>query len=149
MIKVQVQAVNFDRQVALLKEFPKIADRAFRPAMKASVSGFGGLVEPNIPTLTGAARAAYGTWVTGRGMNLTGRVGWKPANYPWYINVVEYGASAHEMDTYVPRLGVRIKTHPGFGERAFLRTGYEAFRPVSESLFAAAGDVAVNALQVN
>lgn len=148
---------NVDGQMLLLSQFPVLADAHFRPGMVEAIDTLYGSVEPLIPTLTGHAKETFSKKVTGKGMYLTGRVGWWGAD--WYMNVVEYGAKAHLIlprDSggwlaFIPNGGqqnifTRAIHHTGFVARHFMKRGFEAARPVMSALFGKAGEDMVNAL---
>lgn len=146
MIKVDMTAPDLDRQIELLKVYPEVVEKHFVPVLKRDVKMLEARIRPTIPRLSGRAQKSFGSKVTGKGINLTGRVGWYDRNDPWYPNVLEYGAKAHEMNTYVPRLSKRIKTHPGFSARQFMRSGYKSMEPVINADLVQANEGVVNEL---
>jgi hypothetical protein len=121
---------DLDRQIELLKHFPEVLNKHFYPAMGGALKMLRTEIVPEIPVLTGRARAAFRTRVSGRGLRIQGRAGWWGSGQPWYINIVEYGARAHDI---VPRHGheflhfgdtfVRAVSHPGFPAREFMKRG--------------------------
>ena len=150
MIKVDMSAAQLDRQIELLKFYPEILEKHFGPALKEGTQGLKERIRPTIPVLTGRAQRLFRSKVSGKGVNLTGSVGWGSGkNAPWYINIVEYGAKAHEMNTYVPRLKKRIGTHPGFSKRGFMVAGYSAYKPVIDTLMAQANEAVVKELALD
>lgn len=146
MIKVDMTAPDLDRQIELLKFYPEVVEKHFVPVLKRDVKMLEARIRPTIPRLSGRAQKSFGSKVTGKGINLTGRVGWYDRNDPWYPNVLEHGAKAHEMNTYVPRLSKRIKTHPGFSARQFMQSGYKSMEPVINADLAQANEGVVNEL---
>lgn len=122
--KINVYSPDLTKQIELLKFYPEIAEKHFRPAMEVVVRGLGTFIETMIPVLSGKARAMFKTKVIGKGLNIQGRVGWWGQGQPWYINIVEYGAKPHAIDSYAPGAGVFYSEHPGFAARGFMRTGY-------------------------
>lgn len=139
-IKIDISSPKVDRQMEVLKYFPQLAEKYYRPAVQRDVSMLRGLIEPNIPSATGKAAATFGSKITGKGFRIKGQVGWYDKNDPWYINVVEHGAKPHEMNTYAPGLGKRIGTHPGLSARGFLAAGYSAMQPIIEEDLAQANE---------
>ena len=98
MIKVDMTSPDLDRQIELLKFYPEIMEKHFRPALFRSVRGMESRIRPTIPVKTGKAQASFGSKVTGKGINLTGRVGWYDKNDPIYPNILEYGAQPHPLN---------------------------------------------------
>ncbi len=98
MIKVDMTSPDLDRQIELLKFYPEIMEKHFKPALYRSVKGMESRIRPTIPIKTGKAQATFGSKVTGKGINLTGRVGWYDKSDPIYPNIVEYGAKPHPLN---------------------------------------------------
>ncbi len=156
-IKIQIASPDLAKQISLLRQYPQIAGKHFRPAVSQSMKTVAAQVKPRIPRKTGLALSTFGTKMQARGLsasntgggyiNIIGRVGWFDAGDPWYVNVVEHGAAEHEMNTYVPRLGVYIRTHPGFSAVGFMKSGYEAAKSTVESLLSAANDAVLQELK--
>lgn len=146
MIRVDMSSPDLDRQIELLKYYPEVMKKHFRPALKRSVQALEARIRPTIPRETGFAESTFDSKVTGSGVNMTGLVGWHDAGDPWYMNVVEHGAKPHEMNTYVPGLSVYIGTHPGFSKRGFMAAGFSAMQPVIEADMALANEGVVNEL---
>lgn len=100
-IKVDLSAPDVDRQIALLNQYPEIADRHYKPTLQRSVTMLQQQIEPQIPVATGRAKAAFGSKVVGKGSKITGEVGWfrKAArgNSVYYIAFHEGGAKPHEI----------------------------------------------------
>lgn len=143
--KIDFNAVDVQWQVEMLKHFPEIANKHFYPAMHRGTSAIKGAVEPNIPVRTGLARSEFRKAVTGKGLNITGRVGWKYGAKAWYINIHEYGAPPHEIG-YVPALNVTIKKHPGVPARKFMERGQEQADERMNPEMASAAEAVVNEL---
>jgi hypothetical protein len=146
MIRMDMTSATLDRQIELLKLYPEVLERHFRPAVLSSVKALEARIRPTIPTKSGKALKAFGSKVTGKGINLTGRVGWYDKSDPWYPNVLEYGAKPHEINSFVPGLGKYIKKHPGFSKRGFMQAGYSAMRPVILNALAQANEGVVKDL---
>lgn len=132
-------------QIEMLKLFPEIANKHFYPAMQRGTREIQNAVLPNIPVKTGLARSEFRKAVSGKGLSITGRVGWKYGSKAWYVNVLESGAKAHPMG-YVPALGVSIKMHPGVPALKFMEKGQaEADDKVNPEM-ARAAEAVVNEL---
>lgn len=98
MIKVDMTADDLIKQIELLKFFPEILEKHFVPVLKRDVKELETRIRPTIPVLSGKAQRMFRSKVTGKGINLTGQVGWNSSKKaPWYINVVEYGARPHPL----------------------------------------------------
>jgi hypothetical protein len=153
-LTMEIQAVDLDTQIKVLQAFPDIADKNFRPAMQEAVGMLDALVIPAIPTLTGRARSLFATKITGRGLNLTGAVGWWDGS-AWYINIVEYGARAHDIfprDKKALHFGSEfalVVHHPGFAARRFMADALQMAGSAIDTAMSAASEGVVNDLQVN
>jgi hypothetical protein len=175
-LKYEILSPDLDRQIALLKIYPEIAEAAFRPALDEAVDIAAAAIVSGIPIRTGRAIEKFGTKVTGKGLNLTGEVGWWGARAPWYINIVEYGAMAHPLEADVSIRGskrkqrlfelarpgiekfeggqhvkigdhwVTMKLHPGFPGRHFMQTGFEEAQPAIDIIMAAANEACAREL---
>jgi hypothetical protein len=98
MIKVGILAPDLERQMELLKAYPEIVEKHFGPTLKRDVKTLAERIRPTIPVLSGKAQRTFASKVTGKGINLTGTVGWYKKNSPWYINIVEHGAKPHPLN---------------------------------------------------
>lgn len=149
-IKIDLTASDVDKQMEVLKHFPELAEKHYRPVITRDVSVLRGLIQPQIPTRSGRAASTFGSKVTGRGFSLKGQVGWYDSGDPWYINVVEYGAAAHIYDIKPQKASVLAWGggfskgheihHPGFSARGFMAAGYSAMQPVVENDLAMANE---------
>lgn len=150
-IKIRLTASDVDRQIAVLREFPDIAEKYYRPAVKRDIALLAGAIKPNIPTRTGAAAKAFGSKVTGRAFSIKGQVGWYDGDDPWYINVVEHGAQKHNIavkpvDASVLTWGGGAFSkghtirHPGLSARGFMAAGYSSIQPTVEADLAQANE---------
>lgn len=148
-IKVDMTSVDLDRQIYLLKYFPEIMEKHFRNVLKADVALLKDQILPNIPVASGKARKTFKSRVIGKGINLTGQVGWWGSGSAWYINVVEYGAKPHKIG-YVPRLGVSFSkvSHPGMSKRGFMAAGFSAMQPIINADMAVASENVLRELEV-
>lgn len=165
-----VQAVDtaeFDITLRNLEKFDEAANKHFRPALNKASKMLLDAARPKVPVLTGRAQAALSKSVTGKGMTLTGYVGWKrdrATGIPWYVNVVEYGAKPHPLEkgetvrtkkgaaraakvgapstpVYIAKVGWRTMTmHPGFSPRRMLTSTYEEKADDVTAIMGAASD---------
>lgn len=173
MIKVGILSPDLDRQIEILKHFPEVLQKHYVPAFKRNVKAMEGRIRPNIPTLSGRAQETFGSKVTGKGINITGRVGWYDKNDPWYPNIIEHGAKPHSLvkgSTVRTKKGARafadsnrVQTrvpvfiqsaggwrmmgdHPGFSAFKFMAAGYSAMKPAINAEMARANEAVVNDL---
>ena len=147
-IRVDMSSTDLDKQLELLRFYPEVMAKHFRPRMFAAVGGLKKDILPNIPRKTGKAQATFGSKVSGRGINMMGRVGWYDRNDPWYPNVLEHGAKPHDMNTYVPGLSKYIKRHPGLSAVGFMAAGFEGRQSQIENEMAVASEAVVRELAV-
>ena len=122
--KVDFAAADVQWQILALKEFPKIANAHFYPAMNRAVRALKTEIVPNVPVASGRARDTFKTQVSGSGLNIQARAGWFGKVEAWYVNVLEYGAREHEQG-YIPFLGKMIRVHPGVPALKFMERGFE------------------------
>jgi hypothetical protein len=175
--KEVVLSDDLQTQIQKLEGMDDLLQQHMRPAMTQSVSLLSDAVEPNIPTLTGTARAYFGTHVLGSGINLTGYVGWKGKPTAFWMNFVEYGARPHDLtpkstirnargaamfrymqeNGFTPtgvHVGVNgqwktMHTHPGFAGRFLLSNAFDSNEEAVESIFSQAADDVLGDLAVN
>jgi len=145
-IQAKLTSTDLNRQIELLKYYPEVLKKHFRPVLKRSVQALESRIRPTIPRETGLAESTFDSKVLGTGVNMTGLVGWRDADDPWYMNVVESGAKPHEMNTFAPGLGKYITRHPGFSKRGFMAAGFSAMKPVIEAQMANAAEEVVKEL---
>ncbi|RPH74772.1 hypothetical protein EHM76_02945 [bacterium] len=149
-IKIDLTASDVDKQMEVLKHFPDLAEKHYRPVVKRDVDALRARIQPEIPIRSGKAASTFGSKVTGRAFSLKGQVGWYDSGDPWYINVVEHGAVAHDINVKPKQasvlawngnfsMGHRI-SHPGFSARGFMAAGYSAMQPVIENDLAMANE---------
>lgn len=150
--KVDLTAPGIDRLINVFKLFPELAEKHYRPAVTRDVNLLRSMIQPNIPSRTGRSASTFGAKVTGKSFNMKGQVGWYDKSDPWYINIVEHGAVAHEI-TVRPREDSGVLgwgegnfskghtiSHPGFDMRGFMAAGYEALEPIIENDLAVANE---------
>lgn len=146
--KVDMSAPDLDRQLYLLKYYPEFFKKHFRPVLFHLTSKGKQAVLAGVPRRTGKAAGAVRSKVTGAGERMEGHYGWYGENSPWYINIVEHGASAHKMNTFVPGLKVFIGTHPGFPKAGFMAAANESIEPVMNAELLRANEAVLNELVV-
>jgi hypothetical protein len=123
---VIVESPDLDRQIELLKFYPEIARKHFKPALQASVALMDAAIRPGIPVDSGETKAAFGSKVTGTTIsNLMGRSGWSESSYKtlWPINVVEYGSRAHDLHGGA---SVRSPKNWFYFEKAYKSGGFDS-----------------------
>lgn len=150
--KVDFAAADLNVQVELLKHFPEIANRAYYPAMNRAAREVKSAIGSRMTfsDRSGTARRELNSKVSGKGLNISGRVGWFGNVQGWYVNILEYGADAHVIG-YVPRLGVQFgkkNPHPGVPALKFVEGGFEAAKGTVENEMAMASEKVVNDLEV-
>jgi hypothetical protein len=148
--KADMTSPDLDKQLELLRFYPEILNKYFRPALTLSVKSLETSIRPNIPVDKGKALAAFKSRVTGKGLNLQGQVGWWGKIDAWYIRIVESGSKAHKIG-YVPSLGVSFskRAHPGFPARGFMAAGFAALQPMINTQMAQASDRVISELAVS
>ncbi len=169
-IKIDLTASDVDKQMEVLKHFPELAEKHYRPVVTRDAAALRASIQPQIPIRSGRAAKTFGSKVTGRGFSLKGQVGWYDKSDPWYINIVEYGARPHPLSSGASirskkkfslfqkyandpnriRMGgtpvnvngnwVTIEIHPGFSARGFMAAGYSAMQPIIENDLAMANE---------
>lgn len=125
--KIDMSSPDLDRQLDLMKHYPEVMEKHFKNAIVVDVSKLYSTIKKNVPSKR--AKATIKRSVGGKGINLQGKVGWWGKGTFWQVNILEYGAKPHDMNTYVPGLGKRIKKHPGFSAMGFMAAGYSAIKP--------------------
>lgn len=147
-IKVNMTAPDVEKQIALLKYYPEVLKKHFRPRMFQAVRGLESRIEGTIPSKTGRARDTFGSKVSGTGVNMAGRVGWYDKDDPPYPNMLEYGVGSHKIGSYVPGLGVYVDVHPGFSAFGFMAAGFSAMEGQISASMAQASEAVVNEMAV-
>jgi HK97 gp10 family phage protein len=116
-----------------------------RKLMAKDVAMLYSKIKPNIPHRTGMAQSKLRKSLTGKGVNLTGKVGWWGSNQPWYVNVLEYGAKSHKQ----PKHPVfKKRPHPGISKRGFMEAGFSAMKPIIETDLKTIGEAIVKEMAV-
>jgi hypothetical protein len=154
--KVGALHSDLDKQIDLMKFYPEVLEKHFRKVMAKDVAMLYSKIRPTIPRRTGTAQSKFKKSLSGKGVNMTGRVGWWGANQPWGINVVEYGAKAHvikpkDPSGYLRLLGgryVKSVNHPGFSSRGFMAAGFSAMQPRINADMKAASEATLKEMQI-
>jgi hypothetical protein len=164
-IQVSVASPELQRQMDLLKYFPEISKKHFRPAMEQAAPLLENAIRPNVPVVTGHLRDALGSKVLGTGLNIRARVGFgvkytdKSAPYSAPVNA---GARAHPIKPgtrkgWAKYLAIvsdkgftlsREVQHPGFPGFKFMEKGLDAATPQIDTIMAAASEAVVQELSV-
>lgn len=175
-IRIKATSADVDKQIELLKFYPEILKKHYRPAMYRAVNGLSKRIKPTIPEDTGRARDTFKASVVGSGINMEGRVGWWGQDKPWYINIMEYGSKRHpinkgkETRTKKNRaafeqgdaqFGGAGGTHifvkggwktaavvNGVSKRGFMAAGYSAMKPQIEQYMFEASEAVVKEMAV-
>ena len=173
-ITATINSPDLLKQANILKAFPEITAKHYRPALKSAVAALDAAIRPNIPSgASGWLADSFGTKVLGRNIeNLKGQVGWFDKGDAWYAHIVESGAKSHPIEPrgavskkrYAAGKGAAsvlawmdgggwhfakmIKRHPGFSKRGFMAAGYAVTKPIVESELGAAGEKVVAELAV-
>jgi len=124
MYKIDFAAADVDWQIRMLSIYPEIANKHFYPAMHRAANALAGAIESNIPSDRGFLRSKFRKAVSGKGVNITARVGFPNFSGVAYVIPLEYGAKPHPIG-YVPALDVTIRMHPGIKPRKFLEHGFD------------------------
>ncbi len=176
MIAIDMGADLLDKQIEMLKHFPEISAKHFKPALQTAVNAISARVSPSIPMRTGHAAETFGTKVTGRKIEtLKGMVGWYDKNDAWYIRFPEGGTKAHEVNARGGRITkaraaagggatthmrfpgtsqgadwifVRSIHHPGSGAQQFMQRGNEAAKSIVDQALGAAAEGVVKELAI-
>lgn len=156
MIRVDMTSPDLDKQIELLKFYPEVLAKHFTPALKRSVKALESRIRPTIPVLSGRAQETFRSKVTGKGINLTGAVGWFGKSAPWYIKFVEQGTKAHKITPKRPG-GVlsfdgryaKVVQHPGISARGFMAAGFSATQGTINADLAQANEGVLKDLALN
>ena len=161
-MKVDMTSDEVDRQIELLKVYPEIADKYYRPVLMKDVQVLKDMILMGTPVRTGNAQKRLGSKVTGKGTSLTGEVGWYGASgqKAWYIRFPEGGTKAHEVSPgkghtlhFVDRNGsehftrrsVQVK---GISARGFVQSAWETAQSMVTQDLAMANEAVVQELAV-
>lgn len=143
--KIDMSSPDVDKQIELLKFYPELMEKHFRPVLVTDISKLYSKIRGTIPKRTGRALSKFKKSVSGKGINLEGRVGWWGSNQPYYINVVEYGAKPHPIPK---NRRFNNRPHPGLSARGFMQEGFNSFKPMIDGDMANASNAVVNEMAV-
>lgn len=173
-ITATINSPDLLKQANILKHFPEITAKHYRPALKSAVAALDAAIRPNIPSgASGWLADSFGTKVLGRNIeNLKGQVGWFDKGDAWYAHIVESGATSHTIQPRGSNISAtraaqnkgatrvlawmdgggfvfaKSVSHPGFSKRGFMAAGYAVTKPIVESELGAAGEKVVAELAV-
>lgn len=171
MIEYKMTAPDIDRQIELLKLYPEVVVKYYRPALVEVTTDVKNVIYPKIPVgVTGMLADTFGAKVTGRAIHtIKGQVGWGKKT-PYYAKFVEKGTAAHKIATrnlsYSSFMqgksaakslrwmdgGVMVFAksveHPGTKAQGFMAAGWAATKPIVETKMQAAGNSIVKELAV-
>jgi hypothetical protein len=102
MYKINFDAADVDWQIQMLKLYPAIASKHFRPAMEKAAGELANEIEPNIPDRSGFLKSRFRKVVSGTGLRITAKVGFGNYQGIQYVNPLEVGAKPHDIN---PRPG--------------------------------------------
>ena len=124
--KIDFAAADVQWQILALQEFSEIANRNFYPAMNRSVRITHASVASKMKfdDLSGQTRATFGKRASGKGLMISGRVGWFGKGAVHTANLLEYGVSPHKIGSGM---------HPGYPAMKFMEDGYTAVESTVES----------------
>ena len=150
--KVDFAAADLNVQVELLKHFPEIANARFYPAMNRAAREVKSAIGSRMTfqDRSGNARRELTSKVSGRGLNISARVGWFGNVSAYYVNVLEHGADPHVIG-FVPRLGVQFgknNPHPGVPPLKFVEGGFNDAKGMVEAEMEMASALVVADLEV-
>jgi hypothetical protein len=175
-MEIDMTSDDVDRQIELLKYYPEVVVKYYKPALINATSILEGVIKPLIPEgNTGKLAAFFGSKVTGRQINtLKGVVGW-PTGAPWYAHLAEGGAKEHEIKPRGNKISKkrarqgggptttlrwpggsdggdwiyrRTVNHPGAKAAGFMAAGWAAAQPIVETFLSAASEQVVNEMAV-
>lgn len=168
-ITATISSPDLLKQANVLKHFPQITAKHYRPALKLSVAAISSVIQPMIPSgASGWLADSFGSKVYGRNIeNLKGQVGWFDKGDAWYAHIVESGSTSHKIQPRGARISAtrseqnkgatnvlawmdgggwnfaKAVNHPGFSKRGFMAAGYAATKPIVEREMSAAGEKVV------
>ncbi len=141
--KIDFAAADVQWQILMLQQFPEIANKHFYPGMHRATSAIKAAIEPNIPS--DGARSEFRKAVSGKGLNITGRVGWWGDVRNWFVNILEHGAKPHAQG-YIPILNVKIMKYPGIAAGRVMERGMREAQSLTDMEMALAAEAVVNEL---
>lgn len=173
MIEYKMTTSDIDRQIELLKFYPEIVVKHYRPALVNATQLVEGVIRPMIPTLSGVLADTFASKVTGKQINtIKGRIGWGDKR-PRYAHIIEDGAAPHEiapkqkvskkrfdagkgaarslrwMDGGGFVFAKKVYNHPGVSAVGFMAAGWSATQPIVEAMMQQAGEAIVKEMAVS
>lgn len=169
--RVDLTAPDIDKQAELLKYYPEVVVKHYKPALLDINRRLSQVIEPRIPDRTGLAKETFGSKVTGKQLStITGRVGWYDKSDPFYVRILESGAKGHDINagkitnkrykaggTAVRALRFmdggdfvfRSKiSHPGISKVGMLEAGMSASGAIIETELKQAGEAVLKEMEV-
>jgi len=170
-LKVDLTAPDIDKQADLLKYYPEVVVKHYKPALLDINKRLSSVIEPRIPDRTGRAKDTFGSKVTGKQLStITSRVGWYDKDDPYYVRILEAGSKAHEINAgkitnqRYKAGGKATKalrfmdggdfvflskiSHPGFSKVGMLAAGMDASGAIIEAELKQAGEAVLKEMEV-
>ena len=153
-VRVDMSSTDLDRQIALLKFYPELVEKHFKSELYRAAALTKNEILPTIPVMTSDARNTFKSRVTGKGIDMQAQIGWFGKDSAWYINIVEYGAKPHKIESkeggflWFGGRVVKSVNHPGITARKFMANGFERVSPKVSTLMAGASERVVNEMAV-
>jgi hypothetical protein len=113
-LRVDLTSPDVDKQAELLKFYPEVVVKHYKPALLRINAGISNVVIPRIPELSGRAKETFGSKVTGKQLStITARIGWYDKDDPFYVRILEAGAKGHPIE---PKKKVSAQRYRSGGE---------------------------------
>jgi hypothetical protein len=166
MIKIDMTSTDIDRQAELLKYYPEVIVKHYKPALLRVSAALSSVIEPMIPSgITGDARSSFGSKVTGRTLNtIQADIGWYDDDDPFYVKFLENGVKPHDIRPQGRsggrRVGVlswmdggdfvfsKVVHHPGTSKVGMLAAGWSALQPLVEIEMQRAGEAVLKEMEI-
>ncbi len=160
-IKVDLTSADVDRQIELLKVYPEIADKYYRPVLMKDVQVLKDMILMGMPEHMEKAQKRLGSRVTGKGTSLAGEVGWYRKGDPFWIKFIESGTKEHPVapdkghtlhffgkdgSEHFTRRSVRVK---GISARGFVQAAWNAAQSMVTQDLAMANEAIVRELALS
>jgi hypothetical protein len=175
-MKASVSSPDLDKQTELLKYYPELVSKIYKPALQSAVRMIEDVIRPNIPIgNTGRLEGTFKSKVTGRLYStIKGQIGWFDKT-PLYANLLENGAGPHTIEPRGSRISKKrsdagggatsrlrwpsgwdggdwayrsVVHHPGFSAMHFMALGYAELQPIVEVKINEAGQLIVREMGV-
>lgn len=174
MITVDMTSPEIDRQLELLKFYPEVVAKHYRPALSRIVQAGEAFIRPLIPVgASGTLSETFRSKVSGRAItSIKGQIGWMGDKNAWYAQIVEAGAVPHTIEARGNRISKRRAdagggetkamrwmdggqfvfskkvNHPGFSKRGFMAAGMSFIEPVSNVELQTAGEMVLHEMEI-